>query len=62
MKQSDPDLTSETNATSVDAFEDVEEVHENDLEVEVEVVDIATNDILVTESFDSGEDYSSGAV
>ena len=40
----------------------VDEVHEHDLEIEVEVVDIATNDILVTESFDSGEDYSSGAV
>jgi len=59
---SDPDLTSETNATSVDAFEDVEEVHENDLDIEVEIVDIAMNDIVDTGNFDSGEDYSSGAV
>ena len=56
---SDPDSTSDTSTMPVDA---ADEVHENDLDIEVEVVNIAMNDIVDSGSFDSGEDYSSGAV
>ena len=56
---SDPDSTSDTNTMPVDA---ADEVHENDLDIEVEVVNIAMDDIVDSGSFDSGEDYSSGTV
>ena len=55
----EPDSGSDSSAMLDNA---VEEVHEDDLDIEVEVVDIAMNDIVDTGSFDSGEDYSSGAV